>query len=60
MPTDKLEPRLATLIEQEKDRARARGAAAAAVDEEERFEVTISHHESVLADYPTHHYCMRK
>jgi serine protease AprX len=50
MPTDKLEPRLVTLIEQEKDRARARGAAAAAVDEEERFEVTISHHESVLAD----------
>jgi subtilisin family serine protease len=50
MPTDKLEPRLATLIDQEKVRADARGATAAAVDEEERFEVTISHHESVLAE----------
>jgi len=50
MPTDKLEPRLATLIDHEKVRADARGATAAAVDEEERFEVTISHHESVLAE----------
>jgi serine protease AprX len=50
MPTDKLEPRLATLIDQEKVRADARGATAAAVDQEERFEVTISHHESVLAE----------
>jgi subtilisin family serine protease len=50
MPTDKLEPRLATLIDQEKVRADARGATAAAVDEEESFEVTISHHESVLAE----------
>jgi subtilisin family serine protease len=50
MPTDKLEPRLATLIDQEKVRASARGATAAAVDEEERFEVTISHHESILAE----------
>src|ERR671910_1832461 len=50
MPTDKLEPRLATLIDQEKVRASARGETARAVDEEERFEVTISHHESVLAE----------
>jgi serine protease AprX len=50
MPTDKLEPRLLTLIEQEKVRATDRGATAAAVDEEERFEVTISHHESVVAE----------
>jgi serine protease AprX len=50
MPTDKLEPRLLTLIDQEKVRATDRGATAAAVDEEERFDVTISHHESVLAE----------
>jgi serine protease AprX len=52
MPTDKLEPRLATLIEQEKVRASARGARAAAIDEEESFDVTISHHETVLAEEP--------
>jgi serine protease AprX len=50
MPTDKLEPRLLTLIDQEKVRATDRGATVAAVDEEERFDVTISHHESVLAE----------
>ncbi len=50
MPTDKLEPRLLTLIEQEKARATDRGETAAAVDEEERFEVTISHQEPVLAE----------
>ncbi len=47
MPTDKLEPRLATLIDQEKVRATARGMTTAMVDEEERFDVTISHHEAI-------------
>jgi serine protease AprX len=50
MPTDKLEPRLTTLIEQEKVRATDRGEPTAAVDEDESFEVTISHHQSVLAE----------
>ena len=50
MATDKLEPRLVSLIDDEKRRASARGMAAEAVDQEETFDVTSSHRESLQAD----------
>lgn len=52
MPTDKLEPRLLTLIDQEMMRAEDRGMSASAIRQEETFDVTISHHETVLAEEP--------
>ena len=49
MPDQKLEPRLATLIEHQKIRATASGIAAATVEEEHSIDVTISHYEDVTA-----------
>lgn len=48
MSIEKLEPRLANLIEENKVRATARGMTAADVDQSE-FEVTISHQEYIRA-----------
>ncbi|MEV0592835.1 S8 family peptidase [Nonomuraea cavernae] len=49
MLTGKMEPRLIEAIEHEKTRATAQGDLAADVDRTERFRVTISHQEPVLA-----------
>ena len=48
MANEKLEPRLAALIDQQKMRAPARGLTAAAI-EDEAIEVTISHYEDLQA-----------
>ena len=48
MADEKLEPRLAALIDQQKMRAPARGLTAAAI-EDEAIEVTISHYEDLQA-----------
>jgi len=48
MPSDKLEPRLITFIEQQKSRASAAAMSPAAVDDVP-VDVTISHHEQVRA-----------
>lgn len=45
----KFEPRLEIAIEQSKSRAASAGMSVADVDEQEMFEVTISHHETLLA-----------
>jgi serine protease AprX len=47
MSTEKFEPRLREAIDAEKVRAGARGLEASTIDTTTRFDVTISHHESV-------------
>src|SRR6266508_1707519 len=49
MADDKLEPRLRTLIDEQKVRASARGVSVAEVEEQQSVQVTISHQEDVRA-----------
>lgn len=49
MADDKLEPRLRTLIDEQKLRASARGVSVAEVEEQQSVQVTISHQEDVRA-----------
>ena len=49
MSNEKLEPRLVEAIETQKRRAESEGRSSRTVDEADKFEVTISHHERVPA-----------
>ena len=49
MSNDKLEPRLVEAIEAQKRRAESEGRSAWTVDDADKFEVTISHHDRVKA-----------